>query len=83
MYAERKGFPLERAQVTLRHNKIHAEDCATCETEGGRVDRIEVEIEVTGDMDDETRKRIVDIAKSCPVHRTLQSEIVIESSQKN
>ena len=55
MYAERKGFPLERAQVTLKHDKIHAEDCEACETEDGRIDRIEAEIEVIGDMDADTR----------------------------
>ncbi|MCZ6515001.1 MAG: bifunctional alpha/beta hydrolase/OsmC family protein, partial [Acidobacteria bacterium] len=82
MYAERKGFPLDRARVTLRHAKIHAEDCATCETKDGRIDRIEVEIEVIGDMDAETRQKIADIAEKCPVHRTLQSEVVIESRHK-
>ena len=82
LYAERKGFPLERAQVTLRHDKIHAEDCAECETEDGRIDRIETEIEVIGDMDADTRQKIAAIAEKCPVHRTLQSEVVIESRHK-
>lgn len=82
MYAERKGFPLDRVQVTLRHAKIHAMDCAECETEDGRIDRIETEIEVIGDMDAETRQKIADIAEKCPVHRTLQSEVVIESRYK-
>lgn len=82
MYAERKGFPLDRARVTLRHAKIHAMDCAECETEDGRIDRIETEIEVIGDMDAETRQKIADIAEKCPVHRTLQSEVVIESRYK-
>lgn len=82
MYAERKGFPLDRARVTLKHDKIHAEDCAECETKDGRIDRIEVEIEVIGDMDADTRQKIADIAEKCPVHRTLQSEVVIESRHK-
>ncbi len=82
MYAERKGFPLDRAQVILKHTKIHAEDCAECETKDGRIDRIEAEIEVIGDMDTETRQKIADIAEKCPVHRTLQSEVVIESRHK-
>ncbi len=82
MYAERKGFPLDRARVTLRHDKIHAEDCAACETEFGRIDRIETVIEVIGDMDADTRQKIADIAEKCPVHRTLQSEVVIESRHK-
>jgi putative redox protein len=79
MYAERKGFALDRARVTLKHDKIHAEDCAACETEAGRIDRIEAEIEVIGDMDAETRRKIAEIAEKCPVHRTLRSEVVIES----
>ena len=79
MYADRKNFPLDRARVTLRHDKIHAEDCAACETEVGRIDRIETVIEVIGDMDANTRQKIADIAEKCPVHRTLQSEVVIES----
>ncbi len=82
LYAERKGFPLDRARVTLKHDKIHAEDCAACETEDGRIDRIEAEIEVIGDMDTETRRKIADIAEKCPVHRTLQSEVVIETRHK-
>ena len=82
MYAERKGFPLDRVRVTLKHDKIHAEDCATCETKDGRIDRIVAEIEVIGDMDAETRQKIADIAEKCPVHRTLQSEVVIESRHK-
>ncbi len=82
MYAERKGFPMEQARVTLKHDKIHAEDCDTCETKSGRLDRIVAEIEVIGDMDAETRQKIVDIADKCPVHKTLHSEVLIESHQK-
>ncbi len=80
MYADRQGFPLERAQVTLKHDKIHAEDCEHCETQAGKLDRITVDIEVTGDMDEATRDRIIAIAERCPVHRTLQSEVLIENS---
>ncbi|MAG97612.1 MAG: bifunctional alpha/beta hydrolase/OsmC family protein [Alphaproteobacteria bacterium] len=83
LYAERKGYALERAQVTLSHDKIHARDCAECETEGGRIDRIAVEIELSGNLDAETRQKIAAIAEKCPVHRTLQSEVLIESRHKN
>jgi uncharacterized OsmC-like protein/alpha/beta superfamily hydrolase len=82
MYADRKKFPLEATRVTLRHTKIHAEDCAECETREGRIDQIEADIEVFGEMDDETRKKIADIAEKCPVHRTLQSEVRIVSHHK-
>lgn len=83
MYATHKGFPLDKARVTLTHNKIHANDCATCETQVGKIDKIEAEIEVIGDMDEETRQKIIDIAEKCPVHRTLHSEVLIETRSKS
>lgn len=79
MYADRKGFALDRAVVTLKHDKIHATDCESCETEGGRIDQITVEIDVQGDLDAATRQQIIDIADKCPVHRTLHSEVSIVS----
>jgi len=75
MYANRKGWPLERIRVTLRHSRIHAEDCAECETEKGLIDHIDRDIELTGDLDDEQRQRLLNIAERCPVHQTLTSEI--------
>ena len=82
MYAERKKFPLERAKVTLKHDKIHAVDCDACETTDGKVDQIEVNIELTGDLTDEQRQKIYEISYKCPVHRTLESEVSIASSLK-
>jgi len=82
MYADRKKMPLERAKVTLKHNKIHAEDCEACETTEGKVDQIEVDIELTGDLTDEERQKIYDISYKCPVHRTLESEVSIVSNLK-
>tara|TARA_R110002110_G_scaffold260260_4_gene476028 strand:- start:8102 stop:9325 length:1224 start_codon:yes stop_codon:yes gene_type:complete len=79
MYANRKKWPLEKAVVRLKHDKIHAEDCADCETRDGRVDRIERTIELTGDLDDEQRARLLEIADKCPVHRTLESEVKVET----
>lgn len=75
MYAERKGWPLEQARVILRHDKIHAEDCENCETETGKVDRIETEISLSGDLSGEQRQRIFEIAERCPVHQTLTHEV--------
>jgi len=77
MYATRKGLPLERARVRLRHSRIHAADCAGCETETGRIDRIEREIELHGALDDGQRRRLLEIADRCPVHRTLHGEIEV------
>ena len=80
MYADRKGYALDRAKVTLSHSKIHAADCEDCETKEGKIDQIEVSIDVSGDMDDETRQSVMAIAERCPVHRTLQSEVRIATT---
>ena len=77
LYAARKSFPLERATVTLTHSRIHAQDCAECETKEGMLDQIEVAIGLQGALDADQRKRILEIADKCPVHRTLTSEIRI------
>ena len=78
MYADRRGWPLESITVRLGHQKIHARDCAECETEGGKIDRIEREIELEGDLSEEQREKLLEIADKCPVHRTLTSETIIE-----
>ena len=77
LYADRKSFPLERATVTLNHSKVYAKDCAECETREGMLDQIEVAIGLDGPLDPDQRKRILEIADKCPVHRTLTSEIRI------
>jgi putative redox protein len=77
MYADRKSLPVERITVTLKHSKIHAEDCAECETREGMLDQIDRVISIEGDLDDDQRKRLMEIADKCPVHRTLTSEIRI------
>jgi putative redox protein len=75
MYADRKGWPLERVRVTLRHFRIHAKDCADCETTAGLVDHIDRDVELSGDLDDDQRQRLLRIAERCPVHQTLTSEV--------
>ena len=75
LYARRKGVPLESVTVSLWHAKIHAADCEECETREGRIDRIEVAVELTGPLTDEQRADLLEIARKCPVHRTLTSEI--------
>ncbi len=79
LYAERKQWPLERVSVRLRHSRIHAEDCAECETKEGMLDRIECVVEFEGALDAPQRARLFEIAGRCPVHRTLTSEISIQS----
>ena len=72
LYAERKGWPLERTVVRLEHRKDHAQDCAGCERPGGvGIDVIEREIELAGALDRAQRQRLLEIAERCPVHRTL------------
>lgn len=82
MYAERKGWPLKRAMVTLRHEKIHAEDCEACETATGKIDRIETEISLNGDLSEAQRQKIFKIAERCPVHQTLKHEISLTATLK-
>ncbi len=77
MYADRKSLPLERVTVTLKHSRIHAEDCAECETKEGMLDQIDRVIGIEGALDADQRKRLMEIADKCPVHRTLTSEIRI------
>src|SRR5713226_4385110 len=77
MYADRKSLPLERVTVTLKHSKIYAEDCAECETKTGMLDQIERVIAMEGNLDAEQRKKLLEIADKCPVHRTLTSEVRI------
>lgn len=79
LYADRKGWPLARTSVELRHRRIHAEDCADCETKQGMLDHIECVIAFEGALDEAQRKRLLEIADMCPVHRTLTSEIKIDT----
>ena len=82
MYADRQGWPLEAIHIRLKHEKIHARDCEACETESGKIDWIEREIELQGPLTSEQRTRLRDIADKCPVHRTLHSEIVVNTELK-
>jgi putative redox protein len=77
LYADRKSLPLDRVTVTLKHSKIYAKDCEECETREGMLDQIERQISIEGALDEEQRKKLMEIADKCPVHRTLHSEIRI------
>ena len=79
MYASRKGWPLTDVEVRLRHEKIHARDCADCEKKDARVDHIDREIVLRGPLDDSQRARLLAIANRCPVHQTLASEIHVST----
>jgi uncharacterized OsmC-like protein len=76
-HARRKQIPLENITVSLWHSRIHAKDCEECETKEGMLDRIDLDIQLTGSLTPEQRTKLMEIAAKCPVHRTLKSEIDI------
>jgi putative redox protein len=77
LYARRKAWPLEHVTVRLRHDRIHAADCADCETKAGRLDQVKWSLRLSGALSDVQRARLLEIAQMCPVHRTLRSEVRI------
>ena len=79
MYADRKNWPLERVTVRLQHEKVHAADCADCENEVRKIDRIERRVRIEGALDAAQRQRLMEIADKCPVHQTLHRENEIVS----
>jgi uncharacterized OsmC-like protein/fermentation-respiration switch protein FrsA (DUF1100 family) len=79
LYAERKNLPLQRVSVSLQHGKVHAADCASCETQNGMIDRIERTLTLEGPLDEAQRAKLGEIADKCPVHRTLESEVEIRT----
>jgi putative redox protein len=79
LYARRKGWPLESVTVRLRHSKVHAADCASCEQSQAMLDHIEREVHLAGPLTEEQRARLLEIANKCPVHRTLTSRIDIQT----
>jgi putative redox protein len=81
LYARRKGWSLQEITVRLRHSRVHAVDCAECETTEGHINRIEWWFGLAGDLTAEQRTRLLEIAQRCPVHRTLTSEIDIRPAQ--
>jgi len=80
MYADRKGWPLEAAEVRLEHDKVHCEDCAEAGKPSSRIDHFTREIVVGGPLDGDQRQRLLEIADLCPVHRTLESDIRITTT---
>ena len=82
LYADNKKLPLDRVSVRLTHNKIHAEDCLNCETKEGMIDRIDRNITLEGALSADERRRLLEIADKCPVHRTLESEIEIRTIER-
>ena len=82
-HARRKQIPLEDITVSLRHSRIHAKDCEDCETKAGMLDRIDVQIQLSGPLTAEHHAQLMAVAAKCPVHRTLKSEIDIQLGPKS
>jgi uncharacterized OsmC-like protein len=80
MYADRKRWPLESVTVRLSHKKVHVRDCEECETKDRKIDQIGLDIELAGPLEEPQRRRLLEIAERCPVHRTLESEVMMETS---
>ena len=82
LYARRKQWPVDRVSVQLRQDRVHVKDCKECsEKQEGYIHRIERSVTVTGQLSDEQRARLLEIAHKCPVHRTLTSPIVIAETE--
>ena len=79
MYADRKGWDLQQVKVSLSHRRVHARDCEDCETKSGMLDQIQSQIQLVGELDQDQRTRLLEIAMKCPVHRTLTSEVKIRT----
>ena len=79
LYARRNEWPLEGVTIRLQHSRIHATDCAECDTREVMLDRIESEIALSGPLSEAQRARLLEIAERCPVHRTLTSEVSIRT----
>lgn len=79
LYARKKGWPLNDVVVRLSHQKIHAEDCRDCDEKDRRIDSIERELEISGELDGAQRQRLMEISDRCPVHRTLTGEVRIKT----
>lgn len=80
LYAKRKQWPVEGIEVQLSHERLHAQDCERCESTSGQVDQIHMNVQIQGPLTEEQLERLHDIARRCPVHRTLTTETIIDST---
>jgi putative redox protein len=79
LYAERKKWDLQEVFCHIRHEKTHLEDCKDCENPKAKIDKFTRELELIGDLDDEQKQKLLEIADKCPVHRTLENVVHIET----
>jgi putative redox protein len=83
MYADRKQWPLREVRVDLSYSRVHVEDPAESASENGVIERIAIRISFTGDLSENQRSRLLEVANKCPVHRTLVSKVVVETSLRD
>lgn len=81
MFADRRRWPLEKVRVQLAHAKSHAQDCVDCEAAGARLDRVEIAIELQGNLTEEQRRKLMDVAEHCPLHRTLAAGLQMHTRE--
>ena len=79
IYADRRKWPLERARVTLQHRKVHAQDCVDCDKRDAKMDVIDRIVFLEGQLDEEQRAKLIEIAERCPVHQTLKGKIQVNT----
>jgi putative redox protein len=79
IYADKRSWPLERAHISLRHRKVHAQDCVDCDTKPARMDVVDRIITLEGALTEEQRAKLLEIAERCPVHQTLQGKIQVNT----
>ncbi|HET6981839.1 MAG TPA: OsmC family protein [Myxococcaceae bacterium] len=79
IYADRRKWPLERARVTLQHRKVHAQDCVDCDKRDAKMDVIDRTIFLEGQLDEEQRAKLIEVAERCPVHQTLKGKIQVNT----
>jgi putative redox protein len=76
--AKREQIPLEGLELTIGNDRMHAKDCADCLTTAGYLHRFDVKMKFLGPgLTDAHRLRLIEVAKRCPVYRTLTNEIRI------
>jgi putative redox protein len=80
MYASRKKWPLERAEVTLSHERVHAKDCEACETKDAKLNHVTKNLTLIGDLSEEQRARLLDISSRCPVQKTLEAGLSVKTN---
>lgn len=83
MYARMKKWPVKLVETHINHSKNHAEDCEDCKNPSAKIDSFDREILIEGDLDEKQRKRLLEIADKCPVHKTLHQKVEIKTRYKD